>query len=197
MKGEYSVTIIGDLVIALLLVSLISLGLLPPSEVSSAVAATLVGALFLLSVWGFRQPLVAMIQGRPMDQTKKEIPPTPRAVSAPKTLEENWTESVDEVKVISGNGYTFYPFHMGKKGLLKVNFASKLPIDLTILSGDEFERFEKDKRYDYEDYRDSVKRASFDFRAPKTSVWYVLFENHNKSEAEVQITLKCRSGLGT
>lgn len=141
--------------------------------------------------------MVAMIQGRPMDQTKKGIPPSPRAVSAPKMLEEHWTESVDEVKVLSGNDYTFYHFRMGKKGLLKVSFVSKLPIDLTILSGDEFERFEKGKTFDYEDYRDSVKRASFDFQAPKTSVWYVLFENHNKGETEVQITLKCRSGLGT
>ncbi len=96
----------------------------------------------------------------------------------------------DESIKIDPEEYEGYGLDLEEDDRITGRVASDLPVDVYIMNSKNFEYFEDDGDFDYEDGSEGTTRFSISFTCPKKGKWFLVVDNLNDDEVDVDVLVK-------
>ncbi len=96
----------------------------------------------------------------------------------------------NEIKIIKAKDYNYYSYDIHEDELLIGTIFSDVTINVYMLDTRNLRYYEDGKEFSGEIEKEYVKKTSIDFVCPKTGKWYLLIDNYNENDAEVNLNIK-------
>jgi len=194
LNGYVKAAIAGEIVLFVALAVLIVTGVVPSADVTSAVAIALVGGVFGLPAWAWRSSRIS-------ERTEQQPAPNPVKIDDSEDAPTQGPEAIEflpkmkmiadeETIVIKHREVENYRVTINSKWRLEGKIASSIPIDIYIMSADEFRRFMNRRRFYADQEREGVKQSKISFQPPRKDEWCVVLDNDSKEDAEVTVSIK-------
>jgi hypothetical protein len=194
LKAEAKAAVAGEVVILVALAILIHTGLVPSSDVASAFAVALVGAVFGIPAWAYRsgqtsekteqRPAPNLVKIDDSDDTSAPAPETSAFSPKVKTVAD------DETIVVKHKEVEDYRITINSKWRLEGKITSNVPLAIFIMSADDFRRFMRGWNFEAIQSRQGAKQYPVNFQPPRKDEWVVVLDNTTKEDAEVTVALK-------
>jgi hypothetical protein len=95
----------------------------------------------------------------------------------------------ETIVVKPSKGYS-YEFEFTKKGdHLKGEISSTSSIDIYFVDEFNFDKWNRNKSFDYEDSNEGILETKIDYLIPAKGIWYVIIENNGRKSATVKVHL--------
>lgn len=105
--------------------------------------------------------------------------------------EQNLEEEIlrnETISVRPSLGFA-YELELKRGDSVKGKITSNSPVDIYFLDIDNFEKWDKDKRFNPEHSSESVLDTQIDFGVPKRGKWFLIIENNGRKLATVEVLL--------
>ncbi len=161
------------------------------------VALSLVLGLLSIVIWQIVAVLITVSLGIPSlvlayEKVKSEAPiklkEGTKGQEQDPILEREDTLRKETILASPNDGYS-YEFELMKDDHLKGEIVSTEPIDVYFVDSINFDRWERDKRFDPEDCNEAVLEAKIDYLVPRKGTWFLLIENNGRKKAKVKVHL--------
>ncbi len=191
MNSYVGAAIAGEVLLLVVLALLILTGLVPSSDVASAIAVALVGGAFALPAWAYRNRANNESRNAKLDPAVIEK----SSVSEPDAKPPPSKEDViaDETIVIKRGRNQDYPTTLSSRGRVVGKISSSSPIDAWIMTEVDVNKFTNGRAYYYEQSRQGIREFTVNFRPPRQDTWCVVLENRRtkgSEDADVKVFLK-------
>lgn len=80
-------------------------------------------------------------------------------------------------------------FQLRKGERVRGRVESDNTIDVYVVDKNNFQKWEREKSFDYVWGTESIFETHIDFEAPKRAMWYILFEKHGRESARVKVDI--------
>lgn len=94
----------------------------------------------------------------------------------------------ETIFVTPDNGYS-YEFELMKGNHLKGEISSDGPIDIYFVDDENFDKWDKNRRFDSEDCNEGVLETNIDYEVPREGTWYLIIENNGRKSVRVKVLL--------
>jgi hypothetical protein len=124
------------------------------------------------------------------DQAQININVPPREKEqAQKSLTKEREFRKKEKIVIGPKEGCYYDFELSKGNHVKGEISSSSPIDICFLDSVNFDKWDRERRFEYEDSNEGILETIIDYVVPTKGTWYVAIDNNGRKSATVEVHL--------
>lgn len=98
-------------------------------------------------------------------------------------------DSTEETVVIDGGESQIYSYDLDVDDTLVGQIKSNKPVNVWIVNNRNLRLFEDDYEFSFEDGIERAKKYKFNFQPPRFGTWYIIIENEESDDAEVDVHL--------
>lgn len=103
-------------------------------------------------------------------------------------VEEKEVLRKETIFVSPTDGYS-YELELTRGDHLRGEIVSDCPIDIYFVDEENFDKWNKNRNFDYENCNEGVLEANIDYIVPIKGTWYLIIENNRRKSATVKVRL--------
>jgi hypothetical protein len=117
------------------------------------------------------------------------VPSVEKKQAEKPSIEEKEFLRKETIVVSPSKGYS-YEFEFTKKGdHLKGEISSTSNIDIYFVDEFNFDKWNRNKSFDYEDSNEGILETNIDYLVPARGTWFLIIENNGRKSATVKVQL--------